>query len=253
MTKCPPLFETRLARDVTDLREAQRLRYEVFVEEMGASGPLVDHEVRLEQDRFDGFAEHLLLLDRNRPEGAQVVGVYRLMDRDGAARAGQFYTEDEYDLSPLIASGRSMLELGRSCLHPDYRGGAGMLLLWQALGQLAQDRRIALLFGVASFPGTDLEQLAQPLSLLHRDHLAPPNLRATVRDGAVFEQVETPDRIAVMRDIPALIKAYLRLGGFIGQGAYVDRAFNTTDVFLVLDQDQMNPRQRAIYTAGPRS
>lgn len=242
-----PRFVTRLARDSRDVRAAQALRYRVFVEELGGDGPLVDYAVGLERDTFDTHAEQLILLDVNRAEGDQVVGVYRLMDAEGAAAAGQFYSETEYNLNVLRASGRPLLELGRSCLHPDYRGGAAMMHLWQALADEVTARGVEVLFGVASFHGTDLDSLAQPLAVLQRDHLAPEDLRVRSRAVAPVPNVAKINKVAAMRQVPALIKAYLRLGGYVGEGAFVDRAFNTTDVCLVLDTARMTARQKAPY------
>ncbi|MGR3504697.1 MAG: GNAT family N-acetyltransferase [Paracoccaceae bacterium] len=256
MTQTEPHYAVRLARSEADLRAAQRLRYAVFVEELGGGGALVDHTARLEKDRFDPFFDHLLLLDEHRPVGDRVVGVYRLLRQDQARQAGQFYSEDEFDLTTLTASGRRLLELGRSCLHRDYRGGMGMYHLWHALAGYVEKHRIEIVFGVASFHGVDQQALAAPLSLLHHRHLAPADLRVTARaTGAAPMDLIPPedlDRRAAMLAVPALIKAYLRLGGFVGQGAYVDRAFNTTDVCLVLDVARMNASQRAIYTREVR-
>jgi putative hemolysin len=181
-----------------------------------------------------------------------VVGVYRLMDDAAAARAGQFYSEDEFDLVPLRAGGRRLLELGRSCIDPAYRGGAAMVWLWQALAAEVSARGIDVLFGVASFHGTDVAALAQPLAFLHHGHLAPPDLRLRSRTFQTMDLVapDLIDRRAAMLATPALIKAYLRLGGFVGEGAFVDRAFNTTDVCLVLDVGRMKPGQAALYTSG---
>lgn len=251
MTEATPHYAVRLARSESDLRAAQRLRYAVFVEELGGGGPMVDHVARLERDRFDPFFDHLLLLDDSRAPDDRVVGVYRLLRADQAAQAGQFYSEDEYDLSVLKTSGRPLLELGRSCLHPDYRGGMGMYHLWHALAAYVEAHGIEILFGVASFHGTDVGTLAAPLSLLHHRHLAPEDLRVTARPEGFATMDRIPaaemDRKAAMLAVPALIKAYLRLGGFVGQGAFVDRAFNTTDVCLILDVARMNDSQRAIY------
>lgn len=247
-----PVFTTALAQTAEDLRAAQRLRYRVFVEELGGAGAMVDHEARLEQDRFDPFFDHLLLRDITRPEAEQVVGVYRLLRSEGARAVGQFYSEDEYDLAVLRQSGRRLLELGRSCLLPEYRGGAGMFHLWTALSAYVAQHQIEILFGVASFHGTDRAALAAPLSLLYHAHLAPPELRVQARGAEALDMnmiaATDLDRRAAVLEIPALIKAYLRLGGFVGQGAYVDHAFNTTDVCLVLDTLRMNARQRSIYT-----
>lgn len=254
MNHRPPAFTLRIAQTADDLRAAQRLRYGVFVAELGGDGPLVDHENGLEKDRFDAFATHLLLCDTQRPDGDQVVGVYRLMTESAAAAAGHFYCENEYDLTLLRQSGMRLLELGRSCLHPDYRGGTGMLHLWSALADFVKREGIELVFGVASFPGTDLKALAGPLALLHDRHLAPPELRVTAKGAGAAPIARTPadqiDRAAALRNTPALIKAYLRLGGVVGEGVFVDHAFNTTDVCLILATDAISALPRSIYARG---
>jgi putative hemolysin len=243
----------RLATTANDLTAAQRLRYEVFVAELGGTGPLVDHAARLERDAFDPYFDHLVLVDRRRDPAAldHVIGAYRVMPGDRRAAAGQFYSETEYDLTPLLASGRKLLELGRSCVHADHRGGTAMFHLWNGLADYVLDRGIEVLFGVASFHGTDIAALAAPLSWLHHHHLAPPEMRVRARDPARQEMGLIPadrlDRKAVMAETPALIKAYLRLGGFVGDGAFIDRAFNTTDVCLVMDTAQMSARHREFY------
>lgn len=248
-----PHLHLRLAATESDILSAQRLRYRVFVEELGGDGPLVDHERAIERDRFDPFFDHLVLVDDRRDADGMdhVIGVYRIM-RDDQARAGEgFYSAAEYDLGPLERSGRRLLELGRSCVHPDYRGGTAMLHLWTGLSHYVRIHGIEILFGVASFPGTDTASLAQPLSYLHHHHLAPIDLRVSARDGGRARMDLLPpehiDRITAMKATPALIKAYLRLGGFVGEGAWIDNAFRTTDVCLVMDTGRMSERQRAIY------
>ncbi len=249
-----PRFSVRLADGAADIEAAQRLRYRVFVEELGGDGELVDHAARLERDRFDAHFDHLLLIDEgldvDDPRD-RVVGAYRLLTSDRLPEVGQFYSEDEYDLSVLRASGRRLLEAGRSCLLPDYRGGTGMWHLWAALASYVTERRIEVLFGVASFHGTDVAALAEPLSLLHHRHLAPPDLRVRAQPAHFQPMDLLPeadiDRRRAMLAVPALIKAYLRLGGVVGEGAFVDHDFNTVDVCLVLDTTRMNERQRAIY------
>ncbi len=244
-----PQFTVHIAETEEDLRAAQRLRYQVFVEELGGGGEMVDHDARLEQDKFDPFFDHMLVSDDTTGE---VVGVYRLLRGDQAARLGQFYSEDEYDLTALRQSGRKLLELGRSCLHADYRGGMAMFHLWNGLAAYVAEHEIEVLFGVASFHGTDAEALAQPLSMLHHSHLAPEDLRVRSKTYQPMDLLpkDQIDRRRAMLETPALIKAYLRLGGFVGDGAYVDHAFNTTDVCLILDTARMNERQSKIYTRG---
>ena len=246
-------FILRLAETPRDLRSAQRLRYSVFVQELGGSGPMVDHANQLERDEFDPFFDHLLLIDprRDADDLEDVVGVYRLLPSDRLALSGRFYSEGEYDLTALKTSGRRLLELGRSCVHPDFRGGSAMLLLWNALADYVLERGIEVLFGTASFHGTDVQALAQPLSYLHHHHLAPPSLRVTARAPHRAEMGLIPaaqlDKRAALAGTPALIKAYLRLGGFVGEGAWVDHAFNTTDVCLVMDTARMSAKHRDFY------
>ncbi|WP_371170965.1 GNAT family N-acetyltransferase [Aliiroseovarius sp. 2305UL8-7] len=256
MTMTQPEFTLRLARDEADLIAAQRLRYDVFVDELGGNGALVDHDARLERDAFDPYFDHLILFDEAR-EGAPAVGVYRLLRGDqltaGETGLNRFYSEDEYDLSPLKSSGRKLLELGRSCLHPDYRGGSAMMVLWSGLADYVVQHEIEVMFGVASFHGTDVDQLKAPLSLLYHRHLAPLTLRARAQPD-VYQDMnlmkeDQIDRPAAMRAVPALIKAYLRLGGYVGDGAYIDHAFNTTDVCLIMDTNQMSAKHKAFYTA----
>lgn len=252
-----PQFHVRLADGPQDVQAAQHLRYRVFVEELKGDGAGVDHALGLEADHFDSFCDHMLLLDLSRGATVkeQVVGVYRLMGRDKAKAAGGFYSSDEFDLQQLLDSGRKLLELGRSCIAPEYRGGAAMFHLWQGLAAYAVARNVEILFGTASFHGTDIQDHAEALSFLHHNYLAPPDLRVRTRHEVLKpSDLHAPDkinRVAATRAIPPLIKAYLKLGGFVGGGAYVDTAFNTTDVCLILDVARMSERQKAMYFRDP--
>lgn len=244
-------LEVRLARDEAEIAAAQRLRYEVFVAELGGDGAGVDHGARREADRFDAHAAHLLLFDH--ASGGAVVGAYRLMDTAAAVAAGGFYCAGEYDLTPLLRSGRRLLELGRSCLMPHYRGGLALHRLWQGLAAHVRATGAEILFGVASFHGTDTAALAQPLSYLDRHFRAPPPLCPTARPpgAARMDLLDEArlDRRAAMLATPALIKAYLRAGGRVGRGAFIDRAFNTTDVCMVLDTAALSTGARARFGA----
>ncbi|MDA8587148.1 GNAT family N-acetyltransferase [Rhodobacteraceae bacterium] len=243
----------RLAETEEDRLGAARLRYAVFVEELGGDGALVDHENRFEKDRFDPAYDHLILIDTRRDPAAldHVVGVYRLLPGD---RGSAFYSADEYDLTPLIVSGKRLLELGRSCVRDGYRNGVALHMLWTGLADYTRQRQIDVLFGVASLHGTDVANLVGPLSLLHHRHLAPPELRVRAQEAAFQPMDLMPladiDRVGAMRAVPALIKSYLKLGGFVGEGAFVDHDFNTTDVCLVIDIDRMSPNARARYAEG---
>ncbi len=267
-------LRVRLARDERDLLAAQRLRYRVFVNELKGDGPGIDHAARTESDAFDSAAEHLLLVDRRREaEGRadHVVGAYRLI-RD-VRRPGRFYSEAEFDLSPLKASGRPLLELGRSCIDAAYRNGLGLWMLWNALAGYVARHRIEILFGVASFHGSDPAPFLGPLAYLHHHHLAPEGLRPRAIGAGAITIGSGPGagtdtgthtgsdtgtdtgglpgrRGEAMQRMPGLIKAYLRIGGGIGQGACIDRAFNTIDVCMVLDTARISPARRARFTAA---
>lgn len=240
-----------LATTEEDRLAAERLRYEVFIEELGGDGDMIDHDGRFERDHFDPDFDHLILVDGNRDRSTldHVVGVYRLLP---GGRRDRFYSEDEYDISLLGQSGRKLLELGRSCVRQGYRGGIALHLLWTGLADYVRERDIEILFGVASFHGNDIDALAEPLSHLHHSYLAPPELRVRAQEDAYQTMdllaPEKIDRVAAMRATPALIKSYLKLGGFVGDGAFVDHKFNTTDVCLVIDIDLMKPAARARYS-----
>ena len=258
-TKIKPVIEesaleVRLARSALDLQGAQRLRYRIFIEELGApGGPLVDHVLRLERDALDPHFDHLVLVDRRRdPEMLDhVIGVYRLLPCERAQALGRFYCDSEYDLTPLRSLGRKLVELGRSCVERAHRRGPAMMLLWKGLADYVLSRDIEILFGVASFHGADAARHARALSYLHHFHLAPEPLRVRALSGHFhpMDQI-APDAIdprAALAEVPPLIRAYLRLGGYVGDGAYIDQEFNTTDVCLIMDTSAMSDRYLDYY------
>ena len=243
-------LHARLAEGAGDLRAVQRLRYDVFVDELGGTGDGVDHAARREADRFDEHAEHVILEDRG---SGEVLGAYRLMTEASARAAGGFYGEGEYDLTPLHRSGRPLLELGRSCLAPSARGGTGLHLIWREIGALVRERGIGFLFGVASFHGADPGRHRVPLAWLGRERLAPAALRpvAIGPEAAPLDPdpAMSAPRAEAVAAMPPLLKGYLRLGAWVGEGAWVDRPFATTDVCVVLDAARIPAAARARYAA----
>lgn len=248
-------YRVKLAETDTERAGAERLRYRVFVEEMGAKARPEEHIQRRERDDFDPFFDHLILEDLSPVSSDpldRVVGVYRLM-RDDTARVGRgFYSAAEYDLRPICAGGRPSVELGRSCVAAEHRGGPALHLLWSGLADYVLTRKIEVLFGVASFPGVDPEPVAEALAWLHHNHLAPVDMRVRALPAAFLSMDRMPaDRIEptrALRAIPPLIKAYLRLGGWVGEGAYIDRDFNTIDVCVVMDTSRMTQKYRSFYS-----
>jgi L-ornithine Nalpha-acyltransferase len=235
-------LQVRLATSSADIDAAQALRYRVFYEALGAR-PADGWAIRRRDvDRFDEDCDHLLVLDRARGRGPQaVVGTYRLIRRAAAARLGGFYSAGEYDIARLVEHPGEILELGRSCVDASYRQRPTMQLLWSGIAAYVYHHEIALMFGCASLSGTDLEALAAPLSYLYHRHLAPPPLRPRALGQRYVDMRRLPpeaiDPASALAALPPLIKGYLRLGGFVGDGAVVDEQFNTTDVCIVVKTD----------------
>jgi putative hemolysin len=254
-------LEIRLARTLREVRRAQRLRYEVFYEEMSALRSPGMTIGRRDSDAFDAICDHLLVID-NAPDDSRfarrprVVGTYRLLRQELAERHGGFYTAGEFDLAPLLARhpDRRFMELGRSCVRQGYRDKRTMELLWHGLWTyvLAHDR--TAMIGCVSFAGTDPDKLAVPLSYLHHFHPAPAEWQARALPDRYVEMNRLPkdelDMKAALRALPPLFKGYLRLGATVCTGgAVIDHQFGTTDVMMVLLREAINPRYINYYGA----
>jgi len=247
----------RLAAGEADIDAAQALRFRVFYEEMRAR-PSAEAALRKrDADAFDAFCDHLLVIDESAARGAgAVVGTYRLLRRTAATAKGGFYTETEYNIKPLLDLPGEILELGRSCVDIAYRTRLTMNLLWQAIAAYVFHYDIGVMFGCASLPGVDVESHAMALSYLYYHHLAPPALRATALPGRHVEMRRIPhDRLdmrGALASLPPLVKGYLRLGGFVGDGAVVDHDFNTTDVSIIVKTDLITEKYYRHYERGVR-
>jgi putative hemolysin len=245
-------LQVRLAETAEDVDAAQALRYRIFYEGMGAK-PLPEMARRHRDfDAFDELCDHLLVLDHSRGSGPDaVIGTYRLIRRPAAARHGSFYSAAEFDIASLVAYPGEILELGRSCVEVAYRPRAVLQLLWSGIAAYVFHHRIALMFGCASLPGTDPDALATPLSYLHHHHLAPPALRARALPQRYVDMrrldIDAIDASRALAGLPPLIKGYLRVGGFVGDGAVIDEQFNTTDVCIVLKTDLVTDKYFSHY------
>lgn len=242
----------RLARGPEEIVAVQRLRYRVFYDEMGAHPTAVARASGRDQDEFDAVADHLLVLDHSIGEGPDaVVGTYRMIRRPAAGTLGRFYSEAEYDIAPILAWPGEVLELGRSCVEAGHRTRGTLQLLWRGIAAYVFQHRIDLMFGCASLPGTDLDHLAPMLTHLWHAHLAPPALRprAVAARHVEMRRLDPAaiDVRAVVGSLPPLIKGYLRLGGFVGDGAVIDAQFNTTDVCVVVKTDLVTDKYYRHY------
>jgi putative hemolysin len=249
----------RLAQDARDLDAVQRLRWRVFFEEMGADADPANAAQRCDRDAYDALCDHLLVIDEAREgdEDNKVVGTYRLL-RESVARAHDgFYSASEYDVSPLMRpreDGRELLELGRSCVLPEYRTSATISMLWRGIADYIKANRIGLMFGCASFPGTDPDTFASALSWLYHNHLADPAQCPRVLPGKGVSMERLPrgayDERRAMFQLPPLVKGYMRVGAKFGDGAFIDHAFNTVDVFVVMPVDLIADRYASRFSVA---
>jgi putative hemolysin len=242
-------LEVRLAVGDAEIEAAQQLRYRVFYEEMSAVASPDMARVGRDFDDFDDYCDHLLVLDHAARAGEQVVGTYRLLRQEVATAHDGFYTNTEYDIEPLLKRakpGTQFLELGRSCVQKEYRNRPTVELLWHGIMAYVAFHSMDVMFGCASFTGTDTEQLALPLSFLFHQYLAPEEWRVRALDPIRVEMNRMPkDAINVreaVRSLPPLVKGYVRAGAYIGDGAVVDTQFDTTDVLIVFPVNKMNDR-----------
>lgn len=256
----------RLADSMADIEAVQRLRYRVFFEEMGAC-PMASSgsntaptPMGYDADAYDGLCDHLLVIDETLAEEGHapadcVVGTYRLLRECVARHAQGFYSEAEFDLAPLrraTSHGGEWLELGRSCVLPAYRTSATISLLWRGIADYINAHRIGLMFGCASFAGTDPDAHAAALSYLHHHHRAPSGQRPKVRVGVSMERLapDAYDPRQALFELPPLVKAYMRVGALFGDGAFIDHAFNTVDVFVILPVERIAGRYASRFSVA---
>jgi putative hemolysin len=251
-------LEVRLAETEGEVEQAQRLRYSVFYREMSAIPSPQMRATGRDFDKFDDVCDHLLVVDREaHDEDGQplVVGTYRLTREHDAARVGGFYTAGEFDIAPMLnglPAGTKFLELGRSCILKAYRTRPGtMQLLWKGLLAYVARFDIDLMFGCASLPGTDVTEMALPLSYLHHFHSMPRHLAVKARPELFVDMNRMPaDQIDArdgLRSLPPLLKGYVRAGCCIGDGAVVDRQFGTTDVFIYFPMSGLDARYKSRF------
>ncbi|MBO4746334.1 MAG: GNAT family N-acetyltransferase [Alphaproteobacteria bacterium] len=241
-------FEVRLTRNKEERRLVRQLRYDVFVTEEGASATPEQQELHEEYDAFDKYADYMAVF-----HNGKIVGAYRIIDKKAAEKMGGFYTETEFNISKIKKASDNIAEMSRACVAQEYRENAlVMRLLWAGLSEYILRRRIAVLFGVASWTGQKPVESAQAISYIYYNYLSPVRLRARVVPEKFAEGVDT--RMARMNILPRafvdediakkqmtpLIKGYLRLGATFGQGVFIDKPFNTYDIFVMMQSKNMD-------------
>ncbi|MDG1707129.1 MAG: GNAT family N-acyltransferase [Emcibacteraceae bacterium] len=251
-------IEVRLATSMQEIIAGQKLRYQVFFDEMGAKPSAVVKAEKRDFDDFDDICDHLVAIDNSKSGDECVVATYRLLREEKIEGMDDFYSTCEFDLSNLyndhfrtLMGDRQLLELGRSCVKQEYRTNAVMHLMWKFIARYIEKHKIAYLFGCASLPGTDQKELEGQLSYLYHYHKTPDEYTVKPLPGVGQEMNYFPkddlEKREARRALAPLVKGYLNLGCYIGDGAVIDKHFGTTDVFILLPIDRLEKRYLSLF------
>ena len=247
-------YVIKIAEKKSELKEAQALRYSVFYKEKKAIPTISKKILRLDYDKVDKFADHLIVIDKNR-KGIKnkIVGTYRLIRGDIAYRYGGFYTSSEFDLFKILNSYKhnQILELGRSCVNQDYRNGTIMNLLWKAIAEYVKLYDIKILLGCASFHGTNVMKYTNELSYLRKNFSLPDELSVKSLDPKIYpaytEINSNINDLKTFVKLPPLIKGYLRIGGKVSHDCFVDYKFNTIDLCVIVNTNNIDEKYKKKY------
>ena len=241
-------FQIKIAETKFEIQRAQSLRYSIFYKEKKAKPNFSQKLFRRDFDMHDRIADHLIVIDKKKPSN-NIVGTYRLLGGRSAKLYNGFYSEQEFDISNIkkFFSNKSILELGRSCVHTDYRSGLILKFLWQGVAKFIKVNEIKVLIGCASFPGINVEEISDELDFLKRKHSLP--------DEMVIESIQTNLNSSfkfgynyceknVFNNLPPLIKGYLRVGGMVSKGHFIDYQFNTIDICMVILTEKIKEKYK---------
>jgi len=253
-------LEVRIAQTSSELRRAQRLRFKVFYEEMSAKPDPRTLRTKRDADEFDPICDHIIVVDHDETEGLtskpRIVGTYRALRADVANAANGFYSAAEFDLKSMLEKNwdKGFCEVGRSCVLPEYRDKRTMEALWTGLWAYSILYDIDVYFGVASFQGTDASKHTEALSFLHHTAQPPKDWSVSalpdVGPKISFVDENSYNARSVLKDLPPLVKGYLRVGAYIGEGVFVDQQFGTTDVMIVTIIDNIPDRYKQHFIAS---
>jgi L-ornithine Nalpha-acyltransferase len=244
-------YSVKIAKTEAEINEAQRLRYLVFYQIMQAKASDAITKAELDFDDYDDFADHLLVRF-HQDNKIKIVGTYRLIPKSKLPKNTQFYSSAEYDISKLINNSSNIMELGRSCTHPEHRSKVAMQLLWRGIGEYILQNKIEYMFGCASFSGCNPVDHAESLSYLYHNHLAPevflPSTLPQFYSDMNMMQADKINNKRTFMNLPPLIKGYLRLGGVVGDGAFIDYNFNTTDILMIVQTSEISAKYMSKFS-----
>ncbi len=239
-------FTVKIAETDFEIKKAQHLRYKIFFKDKKAKNKPINNLFKRDFDFFDKVSDHIIIIDNNINNNENVVGTYRLLRGNFAKIYKGFYTEQEFDISNLkkYFSNSNMLELGRSCVHPEYRSGIILKLLWQGISNYINNYKIKILFGCASFQGTDPKKFINEFNLLRKNFCLSDEFNVKSLQKNYFHFQILQNEKMVFKNLPPLIKGYLRAGGMMSKDYFIDKKFNTIDFCVVVLIDQIVNRYK---------
>ncbi len=237
-------FTIKIAVSNFEIKKAQLLRYKIFFKEKQIKNNFFKSLLQRDFDFFDKISDHLIIIDNDRSVKDNVIGTYRLLRGNSAKLYKGFYTEQEFDISNLKKnfSNKSILELGRSCVHSGYRSGIILKLLWQGISKYIKIYKIKILIGCASFNGTNPSKFKDEFSLLHACYRLPRNYDVKSLQDNKFLLSKNIDNLNILNKLPPLMKGYLRAGGMVSKNFYIDSEFETIDYCVIMLTDKIVSR-----------
>jgi putative hemolysin len=245
-------YSIKLAETKSELKQAQALRYSVFYKEKKAKPTFTKKIIKLDYDKIDKYADHLIVLDKKNTKN-KIVGTYRLIRGDVAKLFGGYYSSSEFNLINITNNykDKHILELGRSCVHQDYRNGSIMNLLWKAIAEYVKLYDIKILLGCASFSGIEPTKYSDELSYLRQNFCLPEHLSVESFDKNIYPvyklKENNSNQLRIFAKLPPLLKGYLRIGGKVSHNFYVDHNFNTIDLCVVVNTSDIDEKYRKKY------
>ena len=229
-------FTIKIAESNFEIKKAQSLRYKIFFKEKKIKKKSFKFLLQRDYDFYDKISDHLIIIDNNREIRDNVIGTYRLLRGNCAKLYRGFYTEQEFDISNLKKnfSSKDILELGRSCVHPQYRSGIILKLLWQGISNYIKMYKIKILMGCASFHGTNPSKFKDEFSLLYESYRLPEDYDVKSLQSNEISFNKNINHLTTFNKLPPLIKGYLRAGGMVSENFYIDTEFETIDYCVIM-------------------
>ena len=241
-----PTFYVKLADSKNEIKSAQKLRYQVFFSERNKKKIFNIDNFRKDSDKYDNYCDHIVVIHKkSKFSKNKIVGTYRLLKQSVAENKSGFYSSEEYNLTKLLNSNKyiNMLELSRSCISKDFRNKNVLQLMWKEIYKYIENNKVDAMFGTASFLDTNLYKLSNQLIYLNNSHKMPNDIMVNALDkcrAKIDYSRNIKMNLKLVKSLPTLIKGYLKLNAYIGDGAVVDHKFKTTDIFVFLPVNDIN-------------